>query len=99
MEHSYFMACEDIKQRLDGLNELKKETATDMKEPGLSAKAEADLLHQLKQIGIDIAATELALKQCLQNASAVPFLPPPTVPAQQRILEIQYTNPVFQPNP
>jgi hypothetical protein len=86
-------ACDSIQKQLDGLKELKKETDDDLKKPRLTAAERARLNQQLKQVGQQIAATELALKKCLLDAASQPFLPLPAGAAPQRILEINYSNP------
>jgi hypothetical protein len=86
-------ACDSIQKQLDGLKELKTETAADLRQPRLTAAERARLQQQFKQVARQIAATERALKQCLLDAAAQPFLLPPTGAAPQRILEINYANP------
>jgi len=86
-------ACDSIQKQLDGLKELRKETGVDLQKPRLTAAERARLQQQLKQVGQQIAATELALKKCLLDAASQPFLPPPVGAAPQRILEINYSNP------
>jgi len=85
--------CDSIQKQLDGLKELRKETVADLHQPGLSAAEKSRLNQQLKQVGQQIAATELALRKCLQDAASPPFLPPPAGATPQRILEINYSNP------
>jgi len=85
--------CDNIQKQLDGLKELRNETTADLHQPGLSAAERARLNQQLKQVGRQIAATELALKKCQLDAASPPFLPLPAGAAQQRILEINYANP------
>ncbi|MDQ6901903.1 MAG: hypothetical protein M3139_02680 [Bacteroidota bacterium] len=79
------MACEDLKAKLAQEKEARAfiiEDLHNVKDP----RERSQLLQELKQIGATIAATQIALNNCLT--------PPPVASlAPQSILKIQMTNP------
>lgn len=83
------MACEQIKAKLNSLEELRDSLIDDLG-TGDTPAENAELLFRFKRINTQIAATRRSLQVCLQTAST-----PPPVATPQNILEIQHNNPAF----